>query len=173
MDVLFFLKERTNFIRHFYKCAGEPFRETIRKIDAEEEPFEPPFSVDGGDGAPPFLTEWLEADSCLEALGRSCISMLSASLQLYLREWESELGLSCRRDHKKSFSNGFLQGYRTCFGDVLGIDWDDCPADFLILEQITLARNRAQHPDGITTLDVSHPLSDRRKFPRLFRGRIR
>ena len=26
MDVLFFLKKRTNFIRQFYETAGQPFR---------------------------------------------------------------------------------------------------------------------------------------------------
>ena len=31
MDVLFFLKDRTKFIRYFYNTAGEPFRETMRK----------------------------------------------------------------------------------------------------------------------------------------------
>ena len=38
MDVLFFLKARTRFIRQFYETAGEPFREIMRKIDAEEAP---------------------------------------------------------------------------------------------------------------------------------------
>ena len=60
MDVLFFLKERTKFIRYFYETAGEPFRETIRKIEADEAPFDdPPYSEDG---EPPFLEEWTEAD---------------------------------------------------------------------------------------------------------------
>lgn len=63
MDVLYFLKERTRFIRYFYETACQPFRETMRKIEAGEEPFEPPYSEDG---EPPFLTEWLEADTALD-----------------------------------------------------------------------------------------------------------
>ncbi len=55
MEVLFFLKERTKFIRHFYETAGESFRETKRQIEAGEPPFDnPPYSEDG---EPPYLEE--------------------------------------------------------------------------------------------------------------------
>lgn len=46
MDVLYFLKERTRLIRHYYEQAAQPFSETIRRIEAEEEPFVPPYSED-------------------------------------------------------------------------------------------------------------------------------
>ena len=96
MDVLFFLKERTRFIRYFYQTAAEPFRETIRKIEAGEAPFDdPPYSEDG---EPPFLEEWLAADTALAMLGRTCISMLSASLQLYFKTWEGELGVTWEKE---------------------------------------------------------------------------
>ena len=39
MDVLYFLKERTQFIRKYYETASEPFREIMRKIEAGEAPF--------------------------------------------------------------------------------------------------------------------------------------
>ncbi len=167
MDVLFFLKERTRFIRHFYETAGEPFRETIRQIEADESPFDnPPYSEDG---EPPYLNEWMEADEALEVLGRTCISMLSPSLQLYFKTWESKLGISCNKEERnRAFRNGFLHGYRTCFGEVLGLSWDDCPADFALLEQVTLARNRDQHPEHITTMRVNHTPKDRQKHPHLF-----
>ena len=68
MEVLFFLKERTKFIQHFYETAGEPFRETMRKIEADEPPFDnPPYSEDG---EPPYLEEWIQAEEELEVLGR-------------------------------------------------------------------------------------------------------
>jgi len=38
MDVLFFLKERTKFIRYFYETAGKPFRETKHAIEASAPP---------------------------------------------------------------------------------------------------------------------------------------
>ncbi len=167
MEVLFFLKERTRFIRHFYETACQPFRETMRKIEAGEEPFEPPYSEDG---EPPFLTEWLEADTALDVLGRSCVSMLSESLKLYFKTWEAQLWVErpCEKCFKKSFSDGFLEGYRACFGEALKVNWDECPADFSILEQVTLARNRDQHPDSISSLHATHDQHTRRKHPQPF-----
>ena len=147
MEVLYFLKERTKFIRNFYDTACLPFRETIRKIEATEEPFKLPYSEDG---EPPFLTEWLEADTALDALGRSCVSMLSESLKLYFKTWETQLWVErpCEKCFKKFFGDGFLAGYRACFGEALKVNWDECPADFSILEQVTLARNSDQHPES-------------------------
>ena len=113
MDVLYFLKERTKVIRCFYTAAGETYREIFRKIEAGEAPFvPPPIGEDGPDSnEPPFLSEWMDADTGLELVGRSCLSILSASLQLYFRQWERELGLSCSAGHAKSFKQGFLHGY--------------------------------------------------------------
>ena len=85
MEVLYFLKERTKFIGRFYEAAGEPFRTTIDKIEAKEAPFDEPRCSE--DGEPAFMEEWLEASMALEMLGRTCISMLSASLQLYFKTW--------------------------------------------------------------------------------------
>ncbi len=56
----------------------------------------------------------------------------------------------------------------TCFGDVLKLSWDDCPADLGLIEQITLARNRDQHPERISTMNVDHTRKDREKHPYLF-----
>ena len=167
MEVLAFLKERTRFIRYFYETAGEPFRVAMRKIKAGEPPFDdPPYSEDG---EPPYLEEWMESDEGLEVLGCTCISMLSPSLQLYFKTWESKLGVTWEKgERKRAFKSGFLQGYRTCFGEVLDLSWDDCPADLGLIEQITLARNRDQHPDHISTMRVSHTRNDREKHPHLF-----
>ena len=98
MDILFFLKRRTEFIRHFYDTASEPFRETLRKIEAGEIPFEPPYSEDG---EPAFQLEWSEAHESLTILGRTCVSMLSASLQLYFKTWERELGVTWQLGERK------------------------------------------------------------------------
>lgn len=167
MNVLFFLKERTKFIRHFYETAGEPFRDTMRKIEADEPPFDnPPYSEDG---EPPYLEEWMQADEGLEVLGRACISMLSPSLQLYFKMWESELAVRWEEgERERAFRNGFLKGYQVCFGEVLGLSWDECPADLDLIEQITLARNRDQHPEHITSMRVDHARNDLAKHPHPF-----
>lgn len=42
MDVEYFLKERTKFILYFYDNGVVGFREILRQIDEQEEPFVPP-----------------------------------------------------------------------------------------------------------------------------------
>ena len=167
MDVLYFFKERTRFIRYFYDSAAVPFRETIRNIEAGEAPFDsPPYREDG---EPPYLDEWVEASEAVEVLGRSCLSMLSASLHLYFRRWEQELPIRWEDgERKRAFRNGYLDGYRICFKAVLEQSWEDCPADLALVEQIALARNRDQHPDEIVTMRVSHARADLNKYPRPF-----
>lgn len=166
MDVLYFLKERTRLIRQYYEQAAQPFSETIRKIEEAEPPYIPQYSEDP---EPPFLTEWLEANELLEVTGRCCVSMLSASLQLYLNTWDRILGLQCGVGFKTDFrESGFVGGYIRCLTEYLGIDWSDCPADLAIIEQVVLARNRDQHPESITTLRVIHTNRDRARHPRPF-----
>ncbi len=167
MDVLYFFMDRTRFLRYFYDNAAAPFRETMRKIEAGEAPFDdPPYPEDG---EPPYLSEWVEASEAVEVLGRSCISMLSASLNLYFRTWEQELGIRWSEgSRKRAFKNGYLGGYRICFEGVLEHSWEDCPADLELVEQITLARNRDQHPDEIVSMRVSHARADLKKYPRPF-----
>jgi hypothetical protein len=59
-------RDRIKFINQFYKAASLPFAEKKRKIEAEEEPFVPPYSEDAD---PHFLNEWIEADESLQVLG--------------------------------------------------------------------------------------------------------
>ena len=164
MDVLYFFKERTRFIRYFYDTAGMPFNETKRKIENEEAPFDNPLYSE--DGVPPYLEQWLEADEALEILGRTCLSMLSPSLKLYFSTWEKELSIKWKKgERKRVFEKGFLQGYRECFEKNLGVSWDHSPADLRIIEQIALARNRDQHPDELTSMRVKHTKYDLKKYP--------
>jgi hypothetical protein len=166
MDVLYFLKDRTRLIRQYYECAAQPFNEIMRKIGAEEEPYVPPYSEDG---EPPFLGEWIDASELLEVTGRCCISMLSASLQLYLKTWERELGLSCGKEFAAEFKKeGLVGGYRACLAKRAGVDWSCCPADLTIIEQVVLARNRDQHPESITTVRVTHAEKDWQRHPQPF-----
>ena len=167
MDVLAFLKDRTAFIRHFYSVASAPFAETKRKIESGESPYEPKLSE--YDDEPPFTTEWIEAERCLEVLGRVCVSMGSAALKLYLETWRAQLGIDLRpADIAVLKKHGVLKGYKWIFGERLSIEWVDCPADFAVLEQVFLARNRDQHPGRITTESVDHHQSDLERFAEPF-----
>jgi hypothetical protein len=167
LDILYFLKQRTAFIRHFYETAGQSFENTIQAIEAGTPPFDSP--PDSEDPDPPYLEEWMLATDELEVLGRTCLSMLSPSLQLYFTTWEHNLGIQCNQGaRKRAFRKGFLAGYKICFGEVLDLSWNDCPADLALIEQITLARNRDQHAQSLTSMRVSHSREDLAKHPHPF-----
>ncbi|GBE33493.1 hypothetical protein BMS3Bbin05_02434 [bacterium BMS3Bbin05] len=162
MDIEFFLKERTKFICYFYDNASAPFTQIMADIENEVKPYIPPYSEDG---EPPFLSEWLDAKSGLEASGHHALSMLSSSLQLYLKAWVDRLdryhGMTFKVDFKKK---GWLNGYREIFKEV-GLDMSHCPANLDIVEQIPLVRNRIQHPEQLTSINVSHSENDLKKYP--------
>lgn len=95
--------------------------------------------------------------------------MLSASLQLYFKAWDRELGLSCGGDFAVAFKKeGLVGGYRACLTERVGVDWGSCPADLAIIEQVVLARNRDQHPESITTVRVTHAKKDWQRYPQPF-----
>jgi hypothetical protein len=94
--------------------------------------------------------------------------MLSASLKLYFHTWRTHLGIELQQDDKTALGHGDLKGYKWIFGQRLGMQWADCPANFALLEQIFLARNRDQHPDHITTQSVHHHRRDLEKFSEPF-----
>lgn len=165
MNVLYFLRERTRFIRYFYDNAVIPFQETIYKIDTRKAPFDDPPNTEGDE--PPYLEDKNDASDAMDMLGTVCITMLSSWLKLYFEAWEKKLGIRWKhKDRDRAFKHGYLQGYRTCFENVLGQSWSDCSADLSLIEEIVLARNRAQHPEDITTTQVSYSKRDLNKFPR-------
>jgi hypothetical protein len=163
VNVDFFLKLRTSFIRKFYDAAVKGFLETQRLIEAEEEPFVPPYSEDG---EPPFLEEWIDAETSIQIVGRTAISMLSESLKVYFGQWDELLGIGCGKHLKAAFKKGYWNGYRECFAKTCGIDWTQCPADLEIIEQVALARNQSQHAGRISSLSVRHPGNLRERFPK-------
>jgi hypothetical protein len=172
MDVNYFLHQRADFIRHLYDTATAPMVETKRRIEAKETPFDnPPYSEDG---EPAFLDEWLQADAQIEVLGRAGVSLLSEALKQFFVNWERRIlrgDKPCSKACRKAFEDGFLAGYRACFADAFGIDWATCPADLSVVEQVVLARNRAQHNDLV--LDhIQHDDATRSKFPRPFFMRL-
>lgn len=167
MDVLFFFCERTRFLRQFYGMAAGPFVERKRKINDQEEPFEPPYSEDG---EPAFLTEWIEADESLHVLAYSCVSMLAGSLHLYFESWVRQSGRPVDQELKKKVFNkqGKIAGYGAHFKQKFGIDFGSCPADLKLLEEIILARNVVQHPPSITSNWTRYSDDDLQKLRKPF-----
>lgn len=163
MDVGYFLKQRTGFIRQYYAVAVVPFETIKQKIEDGEEPYEPPYSEDG---EPPFLEEWSNADTGVQIVGRACISMLSESLKVYLQTWEELLGIKCQKYLPGIFrKDGFWNGYKDCFSEIAQLEWSSCPADLIIIEQVIEARNTSQHHDGdIGSFRVRHRKDLREKY---------
>ncbi|MBI1291331.1 hypothetical protein GC173_08825 [bacterium] len=158
MDAAFFLFRRTGFIRRYYRVGVEPFRKIQRQIDAQECPYdEPPPSYDPEYGEPEFHEEWIEADEAAQVVGRSAVSILSDSLKLYFKALEQQLEFRLSRDGKATATKGgFLKAYRGAIGEVLETDWANCPVRFDVIEQIVLARNRAQHGEHLSIMVARH-----------------
>lgn len=165
MDIEFFLKRRTAFIRYFYENSAKPFNDIKTAIENEEEPYIPPYSEEG---EPPFLEEWMDAEQGLDTVGHVCISMLSSSLQLFLKTWvsrlEEEHGIKFDVDFKKK---GWFNGYKQIFLK-LQLPLSECTVNFDVIEQITLARNRVQHPEDLLDLQIKHSKTDLERFPKPF-----
>ena len=43
--------------------------------------------------------------------------------------------------------------------------WEQCPANFAIIEQVILARNSAHHTKHIASIGANHSESDLKKYP--------
>lgn len=176
MDVHIFLEHRIAFLRQLYQASTAPYVERKKLIESGQAPYEPPYSEDG---EPPFLQEWLEADQSVRVLGQMFISALAGSLQLYLKEWSVEMrrrvrhqkfnGIRSIADYKKIFKvEGWLVGYQRYFKEQIGIEFQKSGCDFNILEGLVLARNRSQHPDTITSVDVRYSDHDLKRVPNPF-----
>ena len=171
MDILFFFKKRTDFIRRFYEDASLVFTDIMSKIEDGKPPYDEPDDLPGESMEPPYQAEWGRAKDSLEVLGLTCVSMLSASLHVYFRAWETELGVKWeekKREREKLFKQKGLVGYVNELERLLKLPCGNCPAELELLEQITLARNAAQHPAKITDLIPEHRKSDLEKYPRPF-----
>ena len=97
MNVGFFLKQRTSFIRFFYEESARPFREIQSKIELEQPPFDnPPYSEDP---EPPYLEQWSNAALGVEVLGKVCVSMLADTLKDGIGfRFDDEENSVCKKD---------------------------------------------------------------------------
>ncbi len=169
MDVVYFLKERTKFIRFYYDQTVIPFAEIKHQIENYLPPFDNPPYSEGPE--PPYFDEWVDADTAIRIAGLSCVSLLSDSLKLYFRTLQRRIiGFSFpdKDSEKKAFKKGFVTAYTGILGAILDTDWSNCPADLKIIEQVVLARNRGQHGGDLTSFRVSYDKHTLKKHPRPF-----
>ncbi len=168
VDISFFLKERTRFIKYYYDNGIAPFKTIMELIENEKDPYVPPYSEDS---EPAFLAEWIDAQTAIEVVGHAAISMLSSSIQLFLKEWLKQIERFSNVKITVNFKkNGGLRQCTEIFS-CLEMNPSPCPANIDLIEQIFLARNRIQHPEQITYLTVSHAKTDLSKYPNPFFAR--
>jgi hypothetical protein len=166
VDVNFFLKERTRFVRGFYDQGVAPFHDIQHRIETKAPPFDnPPYSEDG---EPAFLTQWLDAETGADLLGQTCVSLLSDTLKLYFNTLQSEIGFAFEQGGKALMKRGFVAAYREALGEVFETDWSDCPVRFAVIEQVVLARNLSQHGGHLTSFHRSHDARTLRQHPQPF-----
>jgi hypothetical protein len=109
----------------------------------------------------------MDAEQGVEIVGYTCISMLSSSLHLFLKTWVNRLEKEHGMKFIANFKNGWFNGYKQIFNE-LELPLSQCSANLDIIEQITLARNRVQHPEELTEIAVDHSESDLKKFAKPF-----
>lgn len=167
MDTGYFLNKRTVFIRNFYTQSAACFGETKRQIELSLPPFDdPPYSEDS---EPPFLEQWLDAESGRDIVAMTCVSLLSDTLKLYFETLKARvIGFEFADSEKKAFREGFVKAHLGALSGILETDWSDCPADLGVIEQVVLARNRWQHGTNLAWLGSSHDSSTLAKYPRPF-----
>lgn len=148
MDIRFFLEQRLSFVSQLYTTSSKLFVEKKQLIEAEAEPYVPPYSEDA---EPAFLAEWIEADESLQVLGHACVSMLAASLHLYFKGLEHQVCIPAGKKYAAEFKCGWFNGYKAFFRGEFDIDFEDSQCNLGLLEELVLARNRVQHPEWITS----------------------
>jgi sulfur relay (sulfurtransferase) DsrF/TusC family protein len=162
VELDFFINERLDFAAYFYEGASKPFVDIIEAIEQQNDPYDSPSFADSGE--PPFLAEWQEAKAALDSVGISALSMIASSVQLFLDHWVSRLEAPDTKFKRKHRKRGWFHAYKLIISQV-GLSLDNCPADIDLIEQCVLVRNRGQHPEHLTILNISHSHSDLDKYP--------
>jgi hypothetical protein len=162
MDILAGLKDKVRFIERFYSIASGPFNETIRKIEAEEEPFVPPYfdPETSEDLEPPYLEEWDEAKESVNLVGQAALTLVQSALRQYL---DGFVSLSNRA--APAGSGNWLARYKKFFLNEYGIDWEAGPVSTVDLEEINLARNDIQHTGDSFGMDRRQSKDHQLRFP--------
>jgi hypothetical protein len=142
-------------------------------IENQVPPFvPPPFDPDQDSPEPPYQAEWNDAATAVELVGRSCVMILSETLKSYFETLvKLVIGFTItgtETEMKAFWKDGFLAAYKVALGEVFGTDWSDCPANFDVIEQVVLARNRSAHGTSLTSLSVPHDARTLEKYPRPF-----
>ena len=164
MDLMYFLRERTDFVRYLYGATVKPLIEVKRKISEREEPYRDMPSWDEHDDEPSFQTEWENAGDAAAVMGITCLGLVQSAFQSFLKEYLKEVGGQelVQRAGKKG--NWFLN-YKALFAESPEHDWTTSGADLTLIEQMILTRNDLQHNFGIFSNTASQSPDHAKKHP--------
>lgn len=164
MDILAGLRGKLRFVERHYAAASEPFRETKRKIQAGEYPFEPP-SIDpetATDFEPPFLEEWQDATESLNIEGQAALKLVQSALHKFLDSFVQTYKIPLPPKKK---NESWFERYKIHFRDGYGIDWDMAPVPVSELEEVNLARNDSEHREDPLGMTRRQSEEHARRFP--------
>jgi len=139
MDYASFLADRLRFITYFYDQSIQPFKEIMRKIDAQEEPDEMPAYYE--EEEPPYLTEYLEAHEAASLLGVTCLTIVVGCFHTFLAHF---IKGNFVRAKLPKVEGGWFERYRALFHDS-PFCWDNSGADINLLSEAVFLRNDDNH----------------------------
>jgi hypothetical protein len=94
--------------------------------------------------------------------------MLSASFHLYFKTLERQLRRPVDDSYSSAFKRGWFNGYKAYFQRQFNVSFESSPCNLNLLEELVLARNRAQHPESITEQSSHYSANDLKKLPSPF-----
>lgn len=173
MDILWFLKQRLEFIDRLYNDSTASFREKMRKIEAGEHPYVDQRHPEYDDvSEPAFLEEWQDAYEAVEVIGYWCLSMVQASLKAFLEEYVNDMAnyhrqfSAAKSELAKTKAASWFERYRLFFLNYFYIDWQRGPVNIEDLEQINLTRDDLTHNVNVTTHTVYQTEKHAKRFPK-------
>lgn len=173
MDILWFLKQRLEFIDRLYNDSTASFREKMCKIEAGEPPYEDQRNPEYDDvSEPAFLEEWQDANEAVEVVGHWCLNMVQASLKAFLEEYVNDMAryyrpLSAAKEElAKTKAANWFERYRLFFLNYFRIDWERGPVNIQDLEHMNLTRDDLTHNVSVTTNAVYQTEKHAKRYPK-------
>jgi len=173
MDILWFLKQRLQFIDRLYDDTTAPFRDKMHKIEKGEPPYKDERDPERDDvSEPAFLEEWQGANEAIEVVGYWCLNMIQGSLKAFLEEYVDDMAnyyrplSKAKEELARTKAPSWFERYRLLFLNFLHIDWERGPVSIKDLEQINLTRDDLIHNVNVTTHAVYQSEKHAIRYPK-------
>jgi len=173
MDILWFFKQRLEFVDRLYNNSTAPSREKMLKIEAGEPPYVDHRHPECDDvSEPAFLEEWQDANEAVEVVGYWCLNMVQASLKAFLEEYVNDMASyhrplsAAKAELAKTKATNWFERYRLFFLNYFRIDWLRGPVNIEDLEHMNLTRDDLTHNVSVTSHAVYQTEKHAKRFPK-------